>query len=249
MRYRLLLLVGAVFALALAPVTQEQDEEYARLIKQYLQDPRITTELVDHMPASDTVPSPLRFFGRIPGAPGELTYAKDIHRYYETLAKASPRARFYFSQGPVLNVSAAGGLGGVGGGRGGAPGENPNAGIGQNVTPNAVPLRIQPFEPEPNPSPAVRSDRLQADENAAFRQVAQQFGIAVPESRARVVMQFPSNPNEMLLSGTLAGGEALANRASRSISRSAKATSLCSRSGPSGAGRRRAPTCSASTRS
>ena len=35
---------------------QKIDEEYTRLIKEYLQDPRITTELVDHMPASDTVP-------------------------------------------------------------------------------------------------------------------------------------------------------------------------------------------------
>jgi len=74
---------------------QKQDEEYTRLIKQYLQDPRITTELVDHMPASDTVPSPLKFFGRIPGTPGELTYAHDIERYYEALAKASPRAKFW----------------------------------------------------------------------------------------------------------------------------------------------------------
>ena len=47
------------------------------------------------MPASDTVPSPLKFFGRIPGKPGELTYAKDIYRYYEALAKASPRAKFW----------------------------------------------------------------------------------------------------------------------------------------------------------
>jgi hypothetical protein len=69
------------------------------LIKQYLQDPRITTELVDHLPASDTVPSPLKFFGRIPGKPGELTYAKDIYRYYEALAKASPRARRFWKIG------------------------------------------------------------------------------------------------------------------------------------------------------
>ena len=74
---------------------QKIDEEYTKLIKEYLQDPRITTELVDHMPASDTVPSPLKFLGRIPGKPGELTYAKDIHRYYEALAKASPRAKFW----------------------------------------------------------------------------------------------------------------------------------------------------------
>ena len=78
-----------------APVPQKIDEEYTKLIKEYLQDPRITTELVDHMPASDSVPSPLKFLGRIPGKPGELTYAKDIHRYYEALAKASPRAKFW----------------------------------------------------------------------------------------------------------------------------------------------------------
>src|SRR5579885_1029330 len=78
-----------------APAPQKIDEEYTRLIHQYLQDPRVTTELVDHMPASDTVPSPLKFFGRIPGTPGALTYAKDIYRYYEALAKASPRAKFW----------------------------------------------------------------------------------------------------------------------------------------------------------
>ena len=80
---------------AAATAPQKLDEEYTRLIKEYLQDPRISTELVDHMPASDTVPSPLKFFNRIPGTPGELTYAKDIYRYYEALAKASPRAMFW----------------------------------------------------------------------------------------------------------------------------------------------------------
>src|SRR5207247_4613236 len=81
---------------AAAPAApQKMDEEYTNLIKKYLQDPRVTTGLVDHMPASDTVPSPLKFFNRIPGTPGELTYAKDIYRYYEALAKASPRALFW----------------------------------------------------------------------------------------------------------------------------------------------------------
>src|SRR5581483_778138 len=95
MKYRLSLLVSAVLALAAAPAPQKQDEEYTKLIKEYLQDPRFTTELVDHMPASDTVPSPLKFFGRIPGKPGELTYAHDIERYYQELAKVSPRAKFW----------------------------------------------------------------------------------------------------------------------------------------------------------
>ncbi|HEX3364443.1 M14 family zinc carboxypeptidase [Phenylobacterium sp.] len=76
-------------------VPQKQDEAYTALIKKHLVDPRFTTELVDHMPASDTVPSPLKFFGRIPGTPGELTYAKDIERYYQELAKTSPRVKFW----------------------------------------------------------------------------------------------------------------------------------------------------------
>ncbi len=74
---------------------QKVDEQYTATIRRNLQDPRITTELVDHLPASDTVPSPLKFLGRAVGTPGELTYAKDIDRYYDALAKASPRAKFW----------------------------------------------------------------------------------------------------------------------------------------------------------
>jgi hypothetical protein len=70
---------------------QKLDAEYTAKIKEHLQDPRISTELVDHLPASDTVPTPLKFFSRIVGTPGELTYSKDIYRYYEALDKASDR--------------------------------------------------------------------------------------------------------------------------------------------------------------
>jgi zinc carboxypeptidase len=89
----LLLPIGAMRAQSTPG--QAIDQEYTRLIREYLQDPRITTELVDHLPASDHVPSPLKFLGRIVGTPGELTYAKDIQRYYEALAQASPRAHFW----------------------------------------------------------------------------------------------------------------------------------------------------------
>ena len=75
--------------------TTRIDEEYTRIIRQNLDDSRITTELVDHLPASETVPTPLTFFGRVVGTPGELTYAKDIARYYEALATASRRARLF----------------------------------------------------------------------------------------------------------------------------------------------------------
>ncbi len=78
-----------------ARAPQKLDEDYTAKIRAALQDPRITTELVDHLPASDTVPTPLKFLGRYVGQPGELTYAKDIHRYYEQLATISPRAKFW----------------------------------------------------------------------------------------------------------------------------------------------------------
>jgi Zinc carboxypeptidase len=78
-----------------AQASQKVDEEYTRKIKEYLRDPRITTELVDHLPASATVPSPLKFLGRIIGTPGELTYARDIERYFKALDQASDRVKVW----------------------------------------------------------------------------------------------------------------------------------------------------------
>ncbi len=75
---------------------QKIDAEYTAKIKEYTQDPRILTELVDHLPASATVPTPLKFLGRVAGTPDELTYYKDMQRYFEALAKAAPgRAKLW----------------------------------------------------------------------------------------------------------------------------------------------------------
>jgi Zinc carboxypeptidase len=74
---------------------QKLDAEYTAKIKSATSDARILTELVDHMPASDKVPSPLKFFGYVPGEPGHMTYHKDIVRYYEALEKASPRVKLF----------------------------------------------------------------------------------------------------------------------------------------------------------
>ncbi|MDQ6612094.1 MAG: hypothetical protein M3Y64_06650, partial [Gemmatimonadota bacterium] len=74
---------------------QLNDTEYTRLIKETLSDPRVTTELVDHLPASATVPTPLKFFGHIIGAYGHLDYATEMHKYFAAIAQASPRAKFW----------------------------------------------------------------------------------------------------------------------------------------------------------
>ena len=95
-------LVAAGFALAIAsPALAQQriDEEYTSQIKQFLRDPRITTELVDHLPASATVPSPLKHFGHIMGAWGVLDKAESMHAYYAALAKAAPGRTRLFNLG------------------------------------------------------------------------------------------------------------------------------------------------------
>src|SRR5580704_12933010 len=77
--------IAPAFAQKAATPPQKNDEEYTKLIQQYLQDPRFSTELVDHLPASSTVPTPLKFLGTMPGQPGELYYSEDINRYFEAL--------------------------------------------------------------------------------------------------------------------------------------------------------------------
>ena len=86
-------IAATLLAMAVAtPVAAQQkiDEEYTKQIKQFLRDPRITTELVDHLPASATVPTPLKHFGHIMGAWGVLDKAEAMHAYYEAIAKAAP---------------------------------------------------------------------------------------------------------------------------------------------------------------
>ncbi len=50
---------------------------------------------VSYLPASATVPSPLRFLGRIAGAPGEFVDSAKAYAYCRALASASPRVRVF----------------------------------------------------------------------------------------------------------------------------------------------------------
>jgi Zinc carboxypeptidase len=71
------------------------DAEYTAKIKQYTTEPFLTTELVDHLPVSETVPTPEKVLGYVIGAPDKLTYTNDIYRYYRALAAASPRVKVW----------------------------------------------------------------------------------------------------------------------------------------------------------
>ena len=74
---------------------QPHDTAYTEAIRNETTEPRFLTELVDHLPASATVPTPLAFHGYIAGAEGKLTYAEDVHRYMRALEAASPRVKVF----------------------------------------------------------------------------------------------------------------------------------------------------------
>lgn len=82
----LLLLAGLA-----AGVYAQNDEAYGKKIREYTTEPFFLTELVDHLPASATVPSPMKHFGDIIGAPNVLHHIDEINGYMRALDKASPR--------------------------------------------------------------------------------------------------------------------------------------------------------------
>ena len=87
------LCAGFAALLAGAQGAPANDEEYGKKIREFTTEPFFLTDLVDHLPASATVPSPDKILGHIAGAPDFLTYSKDIYSYYDALAKASPRVK------------------------------------------------------------------------------------------------------------------------------------------------------------
>ncbi len=93
MRYFILASLALAIPLIAAP--QKMDEAYGAKIHEYTTEPFFLTELVDHLPASDTVPSPDKVLGYPIGTPNKLTYTKDIYRYLRALEKASPRVKVF----------------------------------------------------------------------------------------------------------------------------------------------------------
>jgi hypothetical protein len=73
----------------------EADNDYSKKIKEYTTESYFRTELVDHLPMSDKVPSPDKVLGYVVGTPNKLTYSKDLYRYYRELARTTPRVRVF----------------------------------------------------------------------------------------------------------------------------------------------------------
>jgi hypothetical protein len=77
-----------------APVPSN-DEAYGEKIRQFTTEKHFLTELIDHLPASATLPTPEKFLGYIPGAPGKLTHSATTNRYMRALAAASKRVQVF----------------------------------------------------------------------------------------------------------------------------------------------------------
>ena len=89
-------LSGAMTAAALAQASsQPQDEEFAKLVKEWTTMPEFMSPLVDHLPKADGVPSPRDVLGYYPGMPKKLTHVADLNRYYRALAAASKRVKVF----------------------------------------------------------------------------------------------------------------------------------------------------------
>jgi hypothetical protein len=74
---------------------QAVDQEYTAQIQRFTTEPFFLTPLVDHLPASTVVPTPLQVLGYAAGSPDVLTYPEDIARYMRLVADASPRVKVF----------------------------------------------------------------------------------------------------------------------------------------------------------
>jgi len=74
---------------------QAVDEAYTAKLREYTTEPFFLSPLVEYLPASATVPTPMVVFGNVAGSPDRLPYTAEVHDYMRQLAAASPRVRVY----------------------------------------------------------------------------------------------------------------------------------------------------------
>ena len=91
-------LLAALGAPAVAAAQQPADSAYTARIRELTPTDSVwkfTTDLVDHLPASATVPSPLKVLGYVPGTIGRLAYVEELNRYFRAVDAASPRVKVF----------------------------------------------------------------------------------------------------------------------------------------------------------
>ncbi|HYK35286.1 M14 family zinc carboxypeptidase [Alloacidobacterium sp.] len=74
---------------------QTVDQEYTQRINKYTTLPELNSPLTDYLPASSTVPTPMKVLGDVSGAPDILPYAEDVYSYFRLLESATPRVKVF----------------------------------------------------------------------------------------------------------------------------------------------------------
>jgi hypothetical protein len=87
--------LAAASALLAQEKSQPQDEEFARLVKEWTTKPEFMSPLVDHLPKAPGIPTTKDVLGYYAGAPKKLTHVADLNRYYRALAAASKRVQIF----------------------------------------------------------------------------------------------------------------------------------------------------------
>src|SRR6266700_3585511 len=90
---RILALAACAAGLVLTQTKQPQDEDYARLVKEWTTRPEFMSPLVDHLPKVAGMPSPKDVLGYYIGMPKKLTRTTEIGKYYRALVAASKRVK------------------------------------------------------------------------------------------------------------------------------------------------------------
>jgi hypothetical protein len=83
----------AILGLPALVHAQAMDPTFAEHQKAWTTKPEFSSPLVDHLPATGTIPSPREVLGHDIGAPRTLDYYADLLKYYRALAAATPRVR------------------------------------------------------------------------------------------------------------------------------------------------------------
>src|SRR6187455_188698 len=99
---RLFKVCALLLAPAVALAQQPIDTVYSAKIRELTTTDRLwkfNTDLVESLPASSSVPTPLKVLGYVPGTLGRLSYVADINKYFDALAAAAPTRVKKFSLG------------------------------------------------------------------------------------------------------------------------------------------------------
>jgi len=88
-----LALAGAAVLAQQQNGNQEQDAEFAKLVKEWTTSPEFMSPLVDHLPVAPGVPTPKDVLGYYVGTPKKLTHNADLLKYYRALEAKTSRVK------------------------------------------------------------------------------------------------------------------------------------------------------------